>query len=166
MFLFILAGCYDGGMHVVSDDYTKIDYHDYISETDKEWGELVISSPLRIKPVLENNVYMIVIPDSVNENELVVGIYNNSQYLLVAGLHFSIEYFNGIDWMRVPWCGFPPPFDDVGIDISPGDSTNLTKNMRLFEPLIPGLYRVRKSVFIDGSVIGYVHDITAEFCWE
>jgi len=166
VFLLMLVGCGDWNTSAANDNYVGIDY-DYINVTSSEWSELIISSPLQIKSVLENNVSMIVIQDCMRENILKVDVFNNSEHLLLTGLNFTVDFFNGTDWMRVPWHGgFPAPFEDVAFSILPSDSINLTKNMNLFEPLIPGLYRLRKNVFIDGSIIGDVHDITAEFYWE
>jgi hypothetical protein len=98
---------------------------------------------------------------------MVVTIHNNSEYELIAGLHFMVDFFDGADWLQVPWYGaFEGVFADIGYSTFPNFSENFTKNLELVETLTPGLYRIRKVVFryVDKPISeNDLHDVVAEF---
>jgi hypothetical protein len=82
-----------------------------------------------------------------------------------------VEYFDGTDWRIVPWYGdFTGVFHDIGFNIEPHDSLDLTLDLGFVEPLHPGLPRIRALVFryLDSPIRGDIdlHDVITEFYWE
>ena len=119
-------------------------------------------TPMRIHHDLDSNVSMFV--DENNCSQLVVTIFNNSEYELTTGHHFFIEFFDGYDWW---WIFSDNPFTDEGLVIQSNDSITLNKNLYFtVGALPPGQYRVWKSVFRDIDIPiteYYLHDLVAEF---
>ena len=116
-----------------------------------------VSKPLR-RNHLFGDVVMTVTHINHTEQQVEVTIVNPTPFATVTGLPFLLESFDGTDWRVVPMTG---GFTLPGLTIEPFGSRSLTKNLRwYFDPLEPGLYRIRKE--IDGNP----HDVTAEFYWE
>jgi len=133
---------------------------------DTDWSELAYSPPLQISRTVECNISMVVTLVDADELELTVNISNQSEYVIVAGQGFVIDFFDGNDWRTAPWqAGMPPPSISAWSRIHQDDSIDTTRSLNLHEPLKPGLYRIRKPVYIDGSSFRDIHDITAEFYW-
>jgi hypothetical protein len=134
-------------------------------------GEFTIASPLRTQPSLENTVSMSVTGVDAANNQMFCTIFNESDYELLTGFHFMVEYFDGTDWRIVPWHGdFAGVFHDIGFNIEPHDSLELTLNLDFVEPLQTGLHRMRTIVFryVDTPIRGDIdlHDVTVVFNWE
>lgn len=121
---------------------------------------LRISQPLRTQPFLES-VKMTASRIDTEQNVVIVTIYNNTQRRLSTGYYtFALEAFDGEVWRVLP---NDIPFRALGTSIAPRSYREFRKNLRHisgFEPLEPGLYRIRKEVF-QGT-----HDIVAEFYWN
>ena len=141
-----------------------------LNERQREVGyafKIVRKFELEIPRGEADDIYMRVDEISLNDNLIIVTMFNHTDYEFITGLHFIIEFFDGLSWRQVPWRGgFSGVFVDVGYDIQPHDSTSFTKNLELVEPLNSGLHRIRKSVFryIDIPIRdGDLHDVVAEF---
>lgn len=136
-----------------------------ISNTPTEWAEFVLSRPLYSGAALEGNVEMVVLYDNISENIIKIEIRNNSEYTLITGVDFVIEKFKEDAWWRVPWSnGIAEPWLLIGHFIYAGESIEMMKDTNLFEPLLPGVYRVRKRAYIDDTP-WYIqnHEFVAEF---
>ncbi|MCL2248927.1 MAG: hypothetical protein FWC13_06620 [Oscillospiraceae bacterium] len=126
------------------------------------------SPQLRTQPPLEDIISMAITDIDEIQNQVTVTIYNNSEYELMTGVHFTVEVSEGTHWNNVPWRDEYIAFVDLGYDIQPGDSIDFVKNLNLVIPLEQGQYRIRKSVFrvIDIPIRdGDLHDLAAEFYW-
>ena len=139
------------------------------NSTVDELEGLELSSLIHFHPQLENIVSMVVSEIDRSENQVTVTIFNDSEYELMTGEHFTVEVFDGEYWRNVPWNDPYIAFVDIGYAIYSDDSMDFTKNLTLVNPLASGLYRIRKSVFrpIDRPIQDSdLHDVIAEFHWE
>ena len=127
------------------------------------------STPLRVNPIVEDNVGMTITSINRNDNSVVVTIYNNSDYMVTIGYNFGIEIFDEHGWLTLP---IYTPFIAIAIMLAPNDDPiNFTKDLNATDVYIsPGRYRIRKSLSISeyadttnfGAYLGW-HDIVAEF---
>ena len=158
IFLTALTGC---GGEELPDDNTNNNTPDTRIEFER-------ASPLRSQPSLEGNISMSVADIDKNENQLTVTMFNTSEYIVTTGLSFSVDFFDGRHWRRIPWLGGAVHL--VGFSIIPGDSRDFIKNLHLVEPLEQGLHRVRKDMFRNVDIPYrphlHMHDVVAEFYWE
>ena len=152
LFLVGLVGCSADGLNEVVVDGTQA--HE-ISQA---------SEPLRVHSALDGSVTMTITNQNISQNYVVVTIYNNSEYVIITGYGFGVEYHDGQNWWFVP---ITTPFHGLPITINPSESFDSTKMLNYTAiPLSSGLHRIRKDAFrlIDGSGnVENFHDLIAEF---
>ena len=157
--IIIVSGC--------SPDYELKDYEFKLQDQDYEQAdELELSPPIRIHPSLGAAAGMVIANVDEGQNQVIVTIFNDSEYELITGLPFTVEIFDGEYWRNIPWRDKYIAFVDLGYSIHPNDSIAFMKDLNLFIPLEPGRYRIRKDVFrnIDTPIRDAdLHDVVAEF---
>ncbi|MCL2569309.1 MAG: hypothetical protein FWE12_07800 [Oscillospiraceae bacterium] len=129
---------------------------------------------LQTYPALEQVVTMTV--TDINASVVTVSIQNNSDFPLITGLPFELDVYDQGVWRRVmPHEGWG--FLAIGLPIAPRESFEMPKDLQAYLPLEPGLYRIRKDVFIDTWRAGPFtngqprpstetsHEIAADFRW-
>ena len=134
-----------------------------------------ISEPLRINPELEPYVTMAV--TEVSPSSVTVTIRNDSDLPLTTGYLYRLEVYDNGVWRFIP---SSRAVILIAIPIFPQDSLEMTKDLDEYAHLMePGLFRIRKDVFIDTWQTGELvngfpsalpidttHELTAEFDWR
>jgi len=131
-------------------------------------ADLVMSRPLTVQPDLER-IALVGGAErfSLDTESFHLNIVNGSEEVISMGTDFRIEFFDGKDWMELPmspdWAFTLPLYV-----LKPGDIQNLnvwldTHRSIVFD-YVPGLYRVRKEIFLgDSPVETPRHELVFEF---
>ena len=112
---------------------------------------------------LQNTVIMIAKPSNIKlslVDKVKLTVKNNTSESLSMGQQFSIEFYNGKNWEKLPATDHIL-FEDIAYEISPGDTEELTINLKL-KPFKykSGRYRICKHVTLIPS--NRELDLTAE----
>jgi len=105
----------------------------------------------------------------VSGTNVTVAIVNQSVYDISADPNFSVDHFDGNEWLLVRW--LRSYAGSVGIPISANETRYLNKNLLNVYPIEPGLYRLRKNFIIraDDGLSWWTrrhYDVVAEFYFE
>jgi len=137
-----------------------------ISFRDPRAGRDVAAEPLRSVLDIEDYVSMEVI--EISESAVVINIINDSNWELITGSDYILEFYDNGVWMNVPGV---VDFTSEGLPIFPQDSFEMAKALEAhhFLPMESGLYRIRKTVGIISQPMRHYsenrHDLVAEFVW-
>lgn len=125
-------------------------------------GEQELSLDVR----LENVELTIIDIENISRStsNLNLTIVNHSEYLLTFGDEFSIEHYDGNQWLRYSQSGDTRLIDYY--DVHPGETLNFNRNFSHFpiDLKYPGLYRIRQTIIFGEDFDS--NDLIAEFYVE
>jgi len=131
-------------------------------------ASLEVSSPLTLHSDLGAVVFISSadrFPLESSTFELMVA--NDSDEVISMGTDYSIEFFDGTDWIALPispdW-GFTLPL----YILNPRETWNQTiwldSHRSIVFDYVPGIYRIRKQIFLgDNSQTDLLHELTFQF---
>jgi len=129
---------------------------------------MLISRPLSINPNLEAYVDMLIFEQT--KTSVTVEILNNSDFSIMTGYSFSLEFYDNGTWRVIPSGRM---FLGIGLIIESGESRKFTKNLEDDLYLMTAeLFRIRKDIRIDtwgvndNLISGETHDLVAMFYWN
>ena len=123
---------------------------------------LTESMPLQRMEIL-NPVAMSVSESHIplEQNKIIVTIQNPTDYFLSSGVAFELEFLEEDGWRNIPMLP-NQGFTEIGYPIQPGEFVSFQKDLSLYPLNEVGVYRIRKSIFIEGSAEP-IHELVAEF---
>lgn len=137
LIIFALSACWTEAPHISLD-------------------ELPSSDPLQTLPKLEGYINMSI--SEIRPNSVTVAIQNYSDIEVGTGLAFSLEVYNNMQWLNIPFQYGYGAVPDIGFIVKPEDWLSLVKDLSVFYSVGEGLHRIRKEVSN--------HEVVAEFFIE